>query len=658
MKRIATGLLCCWIFCSANAQSKVSIKVDKIPLTIDVGQSLPLNARVVDENNRTKEERTLRYFSRKRRAVSVDSTGLVTGILPGEYSLIIISPASDGNVARVDIPVIVNYPPISRIEILDFPSSIYENTNQVIRTKVTDAANLERINIDLEYSSRNPEIASVDMFGNVLANKKGKTTISVKKEAIATEVTVMVVENPTAKVALKTTVSEARAGDVIKLEATTTDKSGKKLTDIPVYFSFEGRAFDVSSTASGLIQQDGRFVAEEPGMYTLIAKSGNFADQKTIRIIDRGVQRKVERVGKGSVANKHTSDFWIWEGLDGRDYGVTGTWGADGTAYFWDVTDPSDIVKIDSIQVDARTVNDVKVSEDGKICIISREGASNRKNGIVILDVSNPRDVSIISTFTENLTGGVHNLFISKNHVYALSAGQKYYSINIEDPRNPKIAGKFELDTPGHSIHDVWIEDGIAYSSNWGDGVQLVDVGNGIAGGTPDNPVQFASYAYPSGANHATFPYRSKSTGKFYVFAGDEIFPYGLNLKGANVAGGFIHIIDFTDLENPVEVARFEVPGAGSHNLWIENDMLYVAFYNGGVRVVDISGELMGDLFNQGREVGWLIPGDPDGFVPNAPFTWGAQPYKGHIYISDWNSGLWAVRLEPEKPKETQIQSK
>jgi len=30
---------------------------------------------------------------------------------------------------------------------------------------------------------------------------------------------------------------------------------------------------------------------------------------------------------------------------------VTGTWGADGTAYFWDVTEPGAMVKIDSIQV-------------------------------------------------------------------------------------------------------------------------------------------------------------------------------------------------------------------------------------------------------------------------------------------------------------------
>ncbi|MEL7005653.1 MAG: hypothetical protein AAFN93_23425, partial [Bacteroidota bacterium] len=352
------------------------------------------------------------------------------------------------------------------------------------------------------------------------------------------------------------------------------------------------------------------------------------------------------------------SDFWIWEGVDGRDYGVTGTWGADGTAYFWDVTNPANITKIDSIQVDARTVNDVKISEDGKICVISREGASNRKNGIVIIDVTNPADAKIISTFTENLTGGVHNVFIYENHVYALSNGEKYYIINIEDPKNPKAVGKFELDTPGHAIHDVWVEDGIAYSSNWDDGVYLVDVGNGVAGGSPSNPVAFANYEYPSGAHHATFPFKSESSGKFYTILGDEIFPYGFDLRGPNVADGFLHFVDFTDIDNPEEIARFQVPGTGSHNYWVDGETLYVAVYNGGVRVVDISGELMGDLYKQGREIAWIIPSDPNGYVPNAPFTWGAQLYKGHIFYSDWNSGLWSAKLEPEKPKNTQIESK
>ena len=29
--------------------------------------------------------------------------------------------------------------------------------------------------------------------------------------------------------------------------------------------------------------------------------------------------------------------------------------------------------------------------------------------------------------------------------------------------------------------------------------------------------------------------------------------------------------------------------------------------------------------------------------------AWGPQPHKGYIFVSDMNSGLWVVQLEPSK---------
>jgi hypothetical protein len=309
------------------------------------------------------------------------------------------------------------------------------------------------------------------------------------------------------------------------------------------------------------------------------------------------------------------------------------------------------MMPIDTVRVDARTVNDVKISEDGTIGILTREGASNRKNGIVILDVSNPREVEVLSEYNEGLTGGVHNAFIYEDHVYAVNNGRRYDIINIEDPKNPQTVGRFELDTPGHSIHDVWIEDGIAYSSNWSDGVVAVDIGEqegemGAAGGSPENPVMLGSYTYPSGRNHAAFPFKSESTGDFYVIAGDESFPNGLPTRNNPVAAaGWIHFIKFDAWDQPAEVARYQVPEAGTHNFWVVGDLLFVAYYNAGLRIVDISGELMGNLYDQGREIAKFEPTHADAIVPNAPFTWGPQPHKGHIFLSDWNSGLWAIKL-------------
>ena len=121
----------------------------------------------------------------------------------------------------------------------------------------------------------------------------------------------------------------------------------------------------------------------------------------------------------------------------------------------------------------------------------------------------------ILARYDDEMTGGVHNVYIYDEHVYALSSGQRYDVINIEDPTNPHRVGRFELETPGHSIHDVWVENGVAVSSNWTDGIVVVDVGGAGKGGSPQNPVQVGQYTYPSGWNHAGFPYWN-ADGKFY----------------------------------------------------------------------------------------------------------------------------------------------
>lgn len=637
----------------------LSIKVGDENVSMKIGQTLQLEAAVVDASGNKINDREFIFYSMNSRALSVvDSTGLAKANMHGEYNVIVISPGTPQ--LRSNIMVTIEPAAISKIDFGTIPEKVYTGIVVPLEMTVTDEAGFERPEKVITLTSSDENIVSVGPFTKLIPNKTGKVSLTATVDNVTETMEINVIENPIAKILLKSDMVEGRSGDVFTLTAKAMDKDGNEVENAPINYSFTGESFDVSAAPSGLITKEGKFVADQPGLYVLNATSGPAAASVTVQANNRNITRKIDLIGQGSVNNKHTSDLWIWEGVDGKDYAVTGTWGADGTAYFWDVTDPAGIQLIDSVKVDARTVNDVKVSEDGKVAVISREGASNRKNGLVIIDVSNPRDANVIAEFSENLTGGVHNVFIYKNHVYALSAGRKYYSINIEDPKHPKIVGEFELDTPGHAIHDVWVHDGIAYSSNWSDGVQLVDVGNGIAGGTPSHPVQFASYAYPSGSNHAAFPYKDEKTGKFYVILGDEEFPYGLDPDGRKPgrAAGFLHVIDFTDLKNPKEVAWFQVPFAGSHNFWIEDDILYAAFYNGGVRVVDLSGELLGDLNRQGREIAWIVPEDPDGYIANAPFTWGAQPHKGHIFYSDWNSGLWSAKLQPVVPKNAKIENK
>ena len=126
----------------------------------------------------------------------------------------------------------------------------------------------------------------------------------------------------------------------------------------------------------------------------------------------------------------------------------------------------------------------------------------------------------------------------------------------------------------------------------------------------------------------------------------------GIDYRGgiAQTSGGYTHIVDFTDPMNPRKVGRYHLEDYGSHDIIVEDDVLYQAYYDGGVRLVDVSGELLGNLYDQGREIAVFKPYDPQGFTPNAPFVMNAMPWKGHVLFTDFNSGLWAAKLEP-KPK-------
>jgi hypothetical protein len=647
----------------------VQLVVEPKELTLEVGQKATLTAVANGKDGKPMDVPVI-FYSRARAKVTVNPLGVVEAFHPGEHVVVAMVPkfreeaeehsrtlfAYDESLLIIEIPVTVPSPPVATLGFENAPSKLYAGSTVALAVRIVDRSGAERGDVPIAFESRNREVAAVDETGHVSGARPGRAAIVARAEGVEATLDLDVVEDPVASVELQASAEKGRTGDVIRFKGIARDRSGKEVPDYPVQLATFSRPDSeiIAPGATAFIEPDGAFVAERVGLHTVVAVAGGHSAQKTVAIEERNVRKGVQVVGHGKVRDRHTSDLWVWQAPNGRDYAITGTWGADGHANFWDVTDPANIQLVDTVKVDARTVNDVKISEDGRIAVISREGASNRRNGLVMLDVSNPTDgVRVLSRYDDQLVGGVHNVFIANNHVYALSNGRRYDIINVEDPTKPYRVGRFELTTPGHSIHDVWVADGIAYSSNWQDGVVAVDVGGGGKGGAPNKPVQLGQYAYPSGWNHAAFPYRSPSTGKFYAFIGDEAFPYKFEPDDRlpERAAGWIHVVEWDDWAKPREVARYLVPEAGTHNLWVEDDILYVAYYNGGLRVVDVSGELRGDLYRQGREIAYFHPYDPDGFIGNAPMVWGPQPYKGHIFLSDFNSGLWAVKLvEPEKP--------
>jgi len=486
-------------------------------------------------------------------------------------------------------------------------------------------------------------VARVDATGRIFARSPGVATVTASAASARAELEVRVRPTDDLAVRVEPDGESVRTGDVLRFRAVARDGSGNRVELLPAW-SVSGAGARIEAEAEG---PEGVFVAERPGRYRVSALIGEEeARTATVTVEERSYDSRLVRVGRGPISSHNSGDMWAFEGLDGRDYAYIGTFMHDWMKA-WDVTDPSSPVLTDSVRVDARRINDVKIHPDRRIGIITREGASNRRNGVVLLDLTDPAHPTILSEYEETVTGGVHNVWIDGENdlVYACHNGtSELHILDISDPENVREVGRWGLDKEAKTLHDVIVQEGYAYLSYWDDGLVILDVGAGSHGGTPTEPALVSRIAYPEGNTHVAW--RAGD----YVFVGDEIFPDDWSADRPIEARGFIHVIDVTDIENPREVAKYEVPEAGAHNVWVEGDRLYVGYYQAGLRVVDISGELRGDLYAQGREVARLIPMDDQMVVPNWPMTWGAQLFKGNIFSSGMNSGLWITRLDDEGP--------
>ena len=419
---------------SEKKEAKHSFIFEPDSLFLNIGETGTVTIKLVDADGNLANN-PFYVYGRPRRALESkprisDSTGVavvtIKAFKPGKLNLSVRS-ISQKREDRVmgNMPIEVPFPPLDRIVFNDPISNVYVGTSVNYKTEVFDKANLKRTESKVLLSSSNSDVAEFDSYGNLVAKKSGKITLIASVDDIKESLNIKVSKNPVRKISLSADKDEIRTGDVLQFNAKAMNRANKVIKDIPVTFSYSGRVeYGIGLPASALINKDGKFVAETPGIFTVVAQSGRFSARKTIKVVQRNVRKEVKVVGHGTVSNVNTSDLWVWPGIGkhkGKDFAATGTWSANGEAYFWDVTEPENMYIIDTVTLDPRTVNDVKVSENGEVAVITREGASNRKNGFVVLDIRDPFNVKITAEFNDDMTGGVHNVFIYDNHVYAVN---------------------------------------------------------------------------------------------------------------------------------------------------------------------------------------------------------------------------------------------
>jgi hypothetical protein len=582
----------------------------------------------------------------------VDSTGLVTAGYQGDVRVGVMASVPGtpgGKLEWVVVHVLPEAP--ARIDIAPAPTRVVAGTRLTL-VGTPFSRHGDRRYDAVSFASSNPRVASITADGRLRALAPGKAVLTATAATFVERLPVQVLPGTVARVSLEPGTQAVRTGDVVRFSAVAHDATGKPVPDVAVEWS-------VSGGGIAEIANDGAFVAELPGTYTVTAAVGGKSADATVRAEPRRVTRGIE-VRAHLPIKFAAAEAWVHP--NGKCLYLTTI--AD-RVYAVDVSDAATPRIVDSMMTNARIVNDVMTTEDGKFGVFSREGASDRKNGIVVFDASDACHPKPIAEYTATVTGGVHSSYVYGGHAFITDdATGSMRVIDLSDPYHPRESGRWEAPQTeaGRYLHDIMVKDGLAYLAYWNDGLIILDVGNGMKGGTPDHPQFVSQYKYDLDATYARVEQlwgpgfvRGTHTAwrdRNYVFVGDEVYQAPGGYKGL-VAGnsltfGRLHVIDVSDIAHPREVAWYEPTDGGVHNVWVAGDTLYLGNYQGGARALDISGELQGDLLRQGREISWILTADSTGHQPHTPFAWGAVVRDGNIFVPDINSGLWVLRLEPK----------
>jgi len=627
-----------------------TVEVTPTNIKANVGDKVKFSAVAKDAAGNVLAAKPMVWFAAPFDVAGADKEGVVVFHEPGEVTVGAVVAGKPGFAH-----VIVVAPPVAKIEIAPVNQALVAGSSAMLSATMRSANGDPRTDTPIHWTSKSPAIAQVNEFGMVIAKAPGNATLVAAAGPVSGEVVLRVVADNIQTLAVEPETTGAKTGDVVHFSATAQGPKSNSLKDVFISWTVAG--------PNATIYPDGAFVAALPGTYKVMASVGSQNAAASITVAPRNAERELDVVAHiplkapdGSVIQ--TTEEWIM----GNHLYVSTL--AD-KIFDYDISDPSKPKELDSLKADARLINDISTTPDEKVGVFTREGASTRKNGIVLFDPSDPAHLKVLSEYTETVTGGVHSAFINTHYVYITDdATGSLRIIDFQDSQHPKEVARWEVQNPtaamiagpmgpmssGRYLHDLYVKDGLAYLAYWRDGLIILDVGNGMKGGSPEHPQLVSQYKfnhyelYGNGwlaGTHTTFRYNN------YLFVGDEVFPaqFDIDSKERIPVRGICHVIDITDIGHPREVAIYEVPEGGVHNFWADDDMLFIGDYAGGGRVLDISGELRGNLYLQGREIARIWTGDPAGYRANLPFSWGAQPANGLIYFNDINSGIWITRL-------------
>ncbi len=245
-------------------------------------------------------------------------------------------------------------------------------------------------------------------------------------------------------------------------------------------------------------------------------------------------------------------------------------------------------------------------------------------DGLQVIDMSFlPDSVHLITTKSINGTTArtSHTLSVDSvaGYLYLEGNSTPATSIHIFDltnPENPVHDTSFGL---SNGIHDMYAYDDTVYVAEGSSGRwsvwNLAD---------KNNPVLLARPAIPSsGYVHNFWP----TADRHYAASTEE------------TAGKTVKIWDISDLNNIILVGQYLGPSGLAHNAHFKGDTLYLAHYESGISVVDISNPAA--PVEMARYDTYSASDNP-----NFNGAWGCHPFtrNGLIYASNIDGSLWVLK--------------